>query len=90
MKARGYLELHLLRFRDGTPHPCAKVPVMHIPVTQLGNGSKVVVLGDFLLLYISRASWEEEPTSLCQVHLIAWKEGSVTLVSTANSFFFFF
>jgi hypothetical protein len=63
---------------------------MRIPVTQLGNVSKAVVLGDFLLLYISKARWEKEPSSLCQVHLVAWKEGSVTLVSTANSFFLYF
>jgi hypothetical protein len=72
-----------LRFRDGTPHPCAKVPRMQFGVTGISMFlmTYVQVFGDYLLLW-NRSGGGHGPTKL---YLISWKQGSVTLVSISSS-----
>jgi hypothetical protein len=76
---RGHLAVRPLRFRDGTPHPCAKVPTMRFGVTRTSvfTVPHVQVLGDYILLWIG-PGWGGCPSKL---YLIAWKQGSITLVS---------
>jgi hypothetical protein len=78
------LEVRPFRFRDGIPHPCAKVPMIRVPATsvRLRTKPQVHVLGDYLLLWIGGPAGEDY--SVCKVFLIAWKEGVVTLVSTTK------
>jgi hypothetical protein len=80
---RGHLAVRPLRFRDGTPHPCAKVPTMRIRVPSASRFylTQAEVLGDYLLLWTGPAVHDREDFSLSRLYLIAWKQGSVTLVS---------
>jgi hypothetical protein len=75
------MEVRPLRFRDGTPHPCATVPTISFSVTGASahNMAQTQVLGDYLLLWIGGPG--EDDFSLCKIYLVAWKQGSVTLVS---------
>jgi hypothetical protein len=77
----GPLEVHPFRFRDGMRHPCAKVPVISVPAAGASAHSKpqAQVLGDYLLLWIGGPATEGDAVS--KVFLIAWKEGTITLVS---------
>jgi hypothetical protein len=69
-----------LRFRDGTPHPCANVPTMRFDVTgaPLFYTMQAQVLGDYLLLWFETGHGDH---SLNKLYLVAWKRGSITLVS---------
>ena len=81
---RTHLAVRPLRFRDGAPHPCAKVPTMRFSVTSASAVciSQAQVLGDYILLWI----WPgEEDYSLSKLYLISWKQGSITLVSISSS-----
>jgi hypothetical protein len=83
---RGHLAVRPLRFLDGTPHPCAKVPTMRFSVTDASElyMTKTQVLGDYLLLWVGPAGCGLGPLegrSLSRLYLIAWKQGSITLVS---------
>ncbi len=75
-----HLVLRPLRFRDGTPHPCTKAPAMRLRVTGATAflWTQAQVLGDYLLLWIGPG---EVDFSLSKLYLIAWKTGSITLVS---------
>jgi len=76
---RCHLVVRPLRFRDGTPHPCANVPTMRFSVTgaSVFHQTHVQVLGDYLLLWIGPGG----DYGLTKLYLIAWKQGSITLVS---------
>jgi hypothetical protein len=76
-----YLVLRPLRFRDGTPHPHALVPKMRFPVMGVSvlHIKGVHVLGDYLLLWIVKAN---EGYSVAKLYAVAWKQGSITLVSS--------
>src|SRR6267154_5337568 len=80
MTAMTYLVLRPLRFRDGTPHPCAKVPAMRLCVkgATVFRWTQAQVLGDYLLLFIGPGQIDY---SLSMLYLVAWKTGSITLVS---------
>ena len=80
MTTTTHFVLRRLRFRDGTPHPCAKVPAMRLCVKGAGVFylTKAQVLGDYLLLWIGPGQVDYSVTML---YLIAWKTGSITLVS---------
>ena len=72
-----------LRFRDGTPHPCAKVPTMRFSVTSESfYMMQAQVLGDYLLLWFGSGDETDEHHSVRKLYLIAWKQGSITLVSS--------
>jgi len=75
------MQVRPLRFRDGTPHPCAKVQTICFSVSGASahNLAQAQVLGDYLLVWIGGPS--EDDFSLCKLYVIAWKQGSVTLVS---------
>ena len=75
-----HLVLRPLRFRDGTPHPCAKVPAMRLCVegATVFHWTQAQVLGDYLLLWIGPG---QADYSLNKLYLVAWKTGSITLVS---------
>jgi len=78
-----HLEVRPLRFRDGTPHPCAEVPTIRVSAAGVSahNMAQTQVLGDYLLLWIGGPG--EEDYSLCKLYLVAWKCGTVALVSTS-------
>jgi hypothetical protein len=78
-RARGHLVLRPLRFRDGTPHPCAKVPAMRFRVVTRWAlyKTRVQLLCDYLLLSIGC----DVDHSLSGLYLIAWKQGAIILVS---------
>ena len=79
-RTRTHLAVRPLRFRDGTPHPCAKVPTIRFSLTSASAVciSQAQVLGDYILLWV----WPgEDDYSLSKLYLIAWKHGSITLVS---------
>jgi hypothetical protein len=75
-----HLVVRPLRFRDGTPHPCAKVPTIRFNVTgaPLFYATQAQVLGDYLLFWFETGHGDYSVNNL---YLIAWKEGSITLVS---------
>ena len=77
---RTHLAVRPLRFRDGTPHPCAKVPTMRFSVTSAPSFymMQAQVLGDYLLLWFGPG---DENYSVSKLYLITWKQGSITLVS---------
>jgi len=74
-----HLALRPLRFRDGTPHPCAKVPAIRLSVTgaTVFHWTQAQVLGDYLLLWIGPGRVDY---SLSKLYLVAWKTGSITLL----------
>jgi len=76
-----HLTIRPLRFRDGTPHPYAMVSTMRLSVTgtSASQMTQAQVLGDYLLLWIAGAS--ERRHSVAKIYVIAWKQGSITLVS---------
>jgi hypothetical protein len=76
---RSHLAVRPLRFLDGTPHPCAKVPTMRFSVTGISvlHTTRVQSLGDYLLLWFGRGRM----VGVSELYLIAWKQGSITLVS---------
>ena len=79
-RTRTHLAVRPLRFLDGTPHPCAKVPTIRFSLTSASAVciSQAQVLGDYILLWV----WPgEDDYSLSKLYLIAWKHGSITLVS---------
>jgi len=71
-----------LRFRDGTPHPCAKIATVRFSTTSasISHVTQAQVLGDYLLLWIGPDSREDLGADTL-VYLIAWKQGSITLVN---------
>jgi hypothetical protein len=81
-----HLTVRPLCLRDGTPHSCAKVPTMRFSVT--GNlefsRTQAQVLGDYLLLWTepfpSQAGYRQGEHRMSRLYLIAWKQGSITLV----------
>jgi hypothetical protein len=79
-RPRTHLAVRPLRFRDGTPHPCAKVPTMRFSVMSapMAYMMQAQVLGDYLLLWFGPG---DDNYSVSKLYLIAWKQGSITLVS---------
>jgi hypothetical protein len=69
------------RLRDGTPHPCAMVLTMRCSVTGTSafQMSRAQVLGDYLLLWL--AGLGQRDRGLGKLYSIAWKQGSIKLVS---------
>jgi hypothetical protein len=59
------------------------VPTIRVsaPGASAHNMAQTQVLGDYLLLWIGGPG--EEDYSLCKLYLVAWKRGSVALVSTS-------
>ena len=71
-----------LRFQDGTLHPDALVPTIRFTVTGVSAFKRAwaQVLGDYLLLWIAGA--RARANSAAKLYMIAWKQGSITLVSS--------
>lgn len=67
------------------PHPCAEVPTIRLsaPGASAHNMAQTQLLGDYLLLWIGGP--HEGDFSLCKLYLIAWKRGSVMLVSSEEN-----
>ena len=63
------------------PHPHALVPKIRFPVMGVStfHMKGAQVLGDYLLLWIGGESVEY---SMARLYAIAWKQGSITLVSS--------
>ena len=70
LEVHGHVEVHLLRFRDGIPHPSARVPIIRFPIAHasVSDAVRVRILGDYLLLWICRMLYEDNAVRM--LHLI--------------------
>ena len=75
-----YMVVRPLRFQDGTLHPHALVPTIRFTVTGTSafGMTRALVLGDYLLLWIPGT----RPGGIAKLYMVAWKQGSITLVSS--------
>ena len=81
------LQLRLLSFSTGQPHPHAEQPVIFIATTSLPLGDPDVlidVVGDFVLLFVTfLEEWNENEDMF---FLVRWKKGEVHCVSVSGLF----
>ena len=82
------MEIRLLSFSTGRPHPLAEQPIIFITKTSLhfGHCSVVIeIVGDFIALLISFSSARDEHEDM--FFLVRWKRGEAHCVSdnTAHS-----
>jgi len=76
------MQVRPLRFRDGTPQPVRQGagPIcFSVSGASAHNLAQAQVLGDYSWSGFGGPS--EDDFSLCKLYVIAWKQGSVTLVS---------
>jgi hypothetical protein len=77
----GILEIRLLSFSTGRPHPLTKQPTIFIDkkILPLATCStEVKIVGDFLILLITFSDWSENKDIF---FLVRWKSGLVHCVS---------
>ena len=71
-------------FNTGEPHPLASRLELQIAVSHAAahNLSEAMVIGDYILYWVGAPIFSEtfENTTLCNIYLIAWKEGWVSEV----------
>lgn len=81
------LQLQLLSFSTGRPHPLAKQPVIFLTTKSLPLGNPTVlieVVGDFVILMVAfLEEWNENENMF---FLVRWKEGEAHSVSVSNLF----
>jgi hypothetical protein len=79
------LQLQLLSFSTGRPHPLAEQPVIFIATKSLPLGNPTVlieVVGDFVILMVAfLEEWNENENMF---FLVRWKEGEAHCVSVSN------
>jgi hypothetical protein len=71
-------------FNTGEPHPLAsrlKLEVS-VPRAAVHNLSEAMVIGDYILYWVGAPVFSEthEKTTICNIYLVAWKEGWVSEV----------
>jgi hypothetical protein len=71
-------------FNTGEPHPLASRLKLEFTVSRAAahNLSEAIVIGDYILYCVGASTFSEtyEKTTLCNIYLIAWKEGWVSEV----------
>ena len=80
------LEIRLLKFSTGQPHPLAEQPIIFITTTTVYPGDPIVnieIVGDFLALLITFDEEEDENESENEgmFFLVRWKKGETYHVS---------
>ena len=82
------LEIRLLSFSTGQPHPLVEQPIIFIATKSLGLGHcnvVIVIVGDFLALFVTfpwaRNELEDE------LFLVRWKKGEAHGVSDITGHF---
>jgi len=83
------LEMRLLRFSTGQPHPLAEQPIIFITTKTVFLGDTTVnieIVGDFLALLITFDEEEDENESENEVmfFLVRWKKGETYHVSVSG------
>jgi hypothetical protein len=81
------LELQLLSFSTGQPHPLAEQPVIFIDERNLSaplntQSTKIEIVGDFLVLLISFPEWSMNQDMFL---LVRWKTGVTHCVRVPGS-----
>ena len=71
-------------FNTGKPHPLASRSIMKVIVSRAAalNLSEAMVIGDYVLYWVGVPSFSEihDKTTLCDIYLVAWKEGWISKV----------
>jgi len=86
---RAILEIRILSFSTGQPHPLAEQPIVFIDEKALPLGTcsvEIKIVGDFLILLITFSEWSRNRDLF---FLVRWRKGlmnCVSIVITANSF----
>jgi hypothetical protein len=83
------LEMRLLRFSTGQPHPLAEQPIIFITTKTVFLGDPIVsieTVGDFLALLITFDEEEDENESENEdmLFLVRWKKGETYHVSVSG------
>jgi hypothetical protein len=76
------LEIRLLRFSTGQPHPLAEQPIIFITTTTVPivyTLVKIEIFGDFLALFIPFNKGQDENEDM--FFLVRWKQGETYHVS---------
>jgi hypothetical protein len=76
------LEIRLLRFSTGQPHPLAEQPIVFITTKSLFLGCtnvQIEIVGDFLALLINFKEEQDENEDM--FYLVRWKKGETYCVS---------
>jgi len=76
------LQLQLLSFSTGLPHPLAEQPVIFIAAKSLPLGDRNVsieIVGDFLVLFLTFIGRSDENEDM--TFLVRWKKGEAHCVS---------
>ena len=79
------LEIRLLTFSTGQPHPLADQPIIFITTTAVFLGYTVVIIeivGDFLALLITFEEQHDENEDM--FFLVRWKKGETYHVSVSG------
>jgi hypothetical protein len=71
-------------FNTGEPHPLASRLKLEVTVSHAAvhNLSEAMVIGDYILYWVGSSIFSEthEKPTLCNIYLVAWKEGWVSEV----------
>ena len=76
------LEIKLLRFSTGQPHPVAEQPIIFITTKNMFLGCtnvQIEIVGDFLALLINFKEEQDENEDM--FYLVHWKKGETYCVS---------
>ena len=76
-------------FNTGGPHPLASRSKLEVNVSRAAvhNLSEVMVIGDYILYWVGAPVFAEthENATLCNIYLVAWKEGWVSEVCICHN-----
>ena len=71
-------------FNTGEPHPLASKLKLEVTVSRAAvyNLSEAMVIGDYILYWVGPSIFSEayDKTTLCNIYLVAWKEGWISEV----------
>jgi len=77
------LKIYPMWFGTGKPHPLAPRPTLEVAVAGASayNLSDTEVIGDYILFWVGGPIYAHtQDGTLCNIYLVAWKEGWVTEV----------
>lgn len=74
-------------FNTGEPHPLASRLKLEVTVSHAAvhNLSEAIVIGDYILYWVGASIFSDiyQKTTLCNIYLVAWKEGWVSELRTS-------
>ena len=77
-------------FNTGEPHPLASRLELEVTVSRAAahNLSGATVIGDYILYWVGASEFSEihEQTTLCNIYLVAWKDGWTSEVCIRPTF----